>query len=65
MNKPGKRLYTFEFKLEVVCRRAMGPPRTGGEVGHRAWTSDRQLRHSSWRGPRPDRSPDGVKLPVR
>lgn len=31
-----------------------------GEVEHRQWTTDGRLRHPSWRGLRPDRSPDEV-----
>lgn len=32
-----------------------------GEVEHRQWTSDGRLRHPSWRGLRPDRTPDEVR----
>jgi bifunctional non-homologous end joining protein LigD len=32
-----------------------------GEVEYRSWTSDGRLRHSSWRGLRPDRRPDEVR----
>lgn len=39
-------------------------PELVGEVTFRTWTSDRQLRHSSWRGLRPDRSPSSVTLPA-
>jgi bifunctional non-homologous end joining protein LigD len=35
-----------------------------GEIEHRQWTRpDNRLRHPSWRGLRPDRSPDEVKAP--
>jgi bifunctional non-homologous end joining protein LigD len=32
-----------------------------GEVQFRTWTPDRRLRHASWRGLRPDRSPAAAK----
>jgi bifunctional non-homologous end joining protein LigD len=32
-----------------------------GEVAYRTWTADGRLRHASWRGLRPDRSPRSVK----
>jgi bifunctional non-homologous end joining protein LigD len=35
-------------------------PEVVGEVEYRSWTSDGRLRHSSWRGLRPDRLPDEV-----
>jgi bifunctional non-homologous end joining protein LigD len=35
-------------------------PVTVGEVEYRSWTDDGRLRHSSWRGLRPDRRPDEV-----
>lgn len=31
-----------------------------GEVRFRTWTTDRHLRHPSWRGLRPDRTPDDL-----
>jgi bifunctional non-homologous end joining protein LigD len=34
-----------------------------GEVAYRTWTPDGRLRHASWRGLRPDRSPDEVRRP--
>ncbi len=34
-----------------------------GEVEYRQWTADGRLRHASWRGLRPDRSPREVVLP--
>jgi bifunctional non-homologous end joining protein LigD len=33
-----------------------------GEVEFRNWTHDRRLRAASWRGLRPDKSPDDVRL---
>jgi bifunctional non-homologous end joining protein LigD len=36
-------------------------PEVVGEVEYRSWTSDGRLRHSSWRGLRPDRRPDEVQ----
>jgi bifunctional non-homologous end joining protein LigD len=33
-------------------------PEVVGEVEYRSWTPDGRLRHSSWRGLRPDRRPD-------
>ncbi|ONK10148.1 non-homologous end-joining DNA ligase [Streptomyces sp. MP131-18] len=38
-------------------------PRLVGEVAFRAWTRDLRLRQPSWRGLRPDRSPEGITLP--
>jgi len=35
-------------------------PRLVGEVAFGEWTSDDRLRHPSWRGLRPDKSPDEV-----
>jgi bifunctional non-homologous end joining protein LigD len=35
-------------------------PTVVGEVEYRSWTDDGRLRHSSWRGLRPDRRPDEV-----
>jgi bifunctional non-homologous end joining protein LigD len=37
-------------------------PAVVGEVEYRSWTSDGRLRHSSWRGLRPDRKPDEVTV---
>jgi bifunctional non-homologous end joining protein LigD len=34
-----------------------------GEVQHRQWTTDGRLRHPSWRGLRPDRSPREIVVP--
>ncbi|HEX2262534.1 MAG TPA: hypothetical protein VHH52_02060, partial [Pseudonocardiaceae bacterium] len=34
-----------------------------GEVEYRQWTADGRLRHASWRGLRPDRSPREIVLP--
>jgi bifunctional non-homologous end joining protein LigD len=36
-------------------------PRLVGEVRYSEWTADGRLRHPSWRGLRPDKSPDEVK----
>jgi len=38
-------------------------PRLVGEVVYRTVTPDGRLRHPSWRGLRPDRHPDEVRLP--
>jgi len=35
-------------------------PTVVGEVEYRSWTDDGRLRHSSWRGLRPDRRPEEV-----
>jgi bifunctional non-homologous end joining protein LigD len=35
-------------------------PRLVGEVAYAEWTGDGRLRHPSWRGLRPDKSPDEV-----
>jgi bifunctional non-homologous end joining protein LigD len=39
-------------------------PELVGEVEYRTWTTDGRLRHSSWRGLRPDKDPDDVRLPT-
>jgi bifunctional non-homologous end joining protein LigD len=39
-------------------------PELVGEVEYRTWTTDRRLRHSSWRGLRPDKDPDDVRMPT-
>lgn len=36
-------------------------PRLVGEVAFAEWTADGRLRHPSWRGLRPDKSPDDVR----
>jgi bifunctional non-homologous end joining protein LigD len=38
-------------------------PRLVGEIEYRVFTRDHSFRHPSWRGLRPDRSPDEVRLP--
>ncbi|NUT49738.1 MAG: DNA ligase [Saccharothrix sp.] len=38
-------------------------PELVGEVEFRTWTTDGRLRHSSWRGLRPDKDPEEVRLP--
>jgi bifunctional non-homologous end joining protein LigD len=38
-------------------------PDVVGEVEYRQWTADGRLRHASWRGLRPDRSPREIVLP--
>ncbi|MCE6997256.1 non-homologous end-joining DNA ligase [Saccharothrix sp. S26] len=38
-------------------------PELVGEVEYRTWTTDGRLRHSSWRGLRPDKDPDEVRPP--
>jgi bifunctional non-homologous end joining protein LigD len=35
-----------------------------GEVAYRGWTPEGHLRHPSWRGLRPDRSPDEARRPM-
>jgi bifunctional non-homologous end joining protein LigD len=35
-----------------------------GEVSYRNWTPDGRLRHPSWRGLRPDRTPDEARRPA-
>ncbi len=39
-------------------------PRLVGEVEYRQLTHDGLLRHASWRGLRPDKDPDDVRLPA-
>jgi bifunctional non-homologous end joining protein LigD len=55
------------FVDEVPRDRAKGArwirPDLVGEVEFRQWTRDGRLRHSSWRGLRPDKSPADVRLP--
>ncbi|WP_447007751.1 non-homologous end-joining DNA ligase [Saccharothrix isguenensis] len=38
-------------------------PELVGEVEYRTWTTDGRLRHSSWRGLRPDKNPEDVVMP--
>jgi bifunctional non-homologous end joining protein LigD len=55
------------FATEVPRDRARGAhwvePSLVGEVVYRRITPDMRLRHTSWRGLRPDRTPDEVGLP--
>jgi bifunctional non-homologous end joining protein LigD len=55
------------FATEVPRDRARGAhwvePDLVGEVVHRRVTPDLRLRHTSWRGLRPDRTPDEVRVP--
>ncbi len=55
------------FDTEVPRDRARGArwvePSLVGEVVYRRFTPDRRLRHTSWRGLRPDRPPAGIGLP--
>jgi bifunctional non-homologous end joining protein LigD len=39
-------------------------PELVGEVEYRTWTTDGRLRHSSWRGLRPDKDPADVRPPT-
>jgi bifunctional non-homologous end joining protein LigD len=39
-------------------------PSLVGEVMFRTWTQDGRLRHSTWRGLRPDRDPADVRTPI-
>ena len=41
-------------------RRSLDHPESGGEVEFAEWTPTRRLRQPSWRGWRPDKSPDEV-----
>jgi bifunctional non-homologous end joining protein LigD len=38
-------------------------PSLVGEVAYRTWTPDHRLRHASWRGLRPDKTPAEVVRP--
>jgi bifunctional non-homologous end joining protein LigD len=38
-------------------------PLAVGEVAYRTWTPDGRLRHASWRGLRPDKTPDQAVRP--
>jgi bifunctional non-homologous end joining protein LigD len=38
-------------------------PRLVGEIEYRVFTRDRSFRHPSWRGLRPDRNPEEIRLP--
>ncbi|RSD21486.1 DNA ligase [Amycolatopsis eburnea] len=55
------------FAAEVPRDRARGArwvePSLVGEVVYRRLTPDLRLRHTSWRGLRPDRVPDEVRIP--
>jgi bifunctional non-homologous end joining protein LigD len=65
------------FDGEIVAARGAWPgraasrgpvrwvePRLVGEIEYRAFTKDGYFRHPSWRGLRPDRDPDEVRLPL-
>jgi bifunctional non-homologous end joining protein LigD len=56
------------FATEVPRERARGAhwvePALVGEVVHRRMTPDGRLRHTAWRGLRPDRTPDEVGVPA-
>jgi bifunctional non-homologous end joining protein LigD len=56
------------FASEVPRDRARGAhwvePELVGEVVYRRMTPDLRLRHTSWRGLRPDRMPDEVRVPA-
>ncbi|NBH05882.1 DNA ligase, partial [Amycolatopsis sp. SID8362] len=55
------------FAAEVPRDRARGAhwvePALVGEVVYRRLTPDLRLRHTSWRGLRPDRVPAEVRIP--
>lgn len=59
---------TSPFDVEVPREHARDArwvePRLVGEVEFRQWTPDGRLRHSAWRGMRPDRDPLSVVLPA-
>lgn len=56
------------FATEVPRDHARGAhwvePKLVGEVTYRRFTTDGRLRHTAWRGLRPDREPDEVVVPV-
>ncbi|MFI6031441.1 non-homologous end-joining DNA ligase [Amycolatopsis magusensis] len=58
---------TSPFDEQVPRDRAKGAhwvePRLVGEVVYRRFTSDGRLRHTAWRGLRPDRDPAEAKVP--
>jgi bifunctional non-homologous end joining protein LigD len=39
-------------------------PTLVGEVAYRTWTPDQRLRHPSWRGLRPDKTPADIQAPA-
>jgi bifunctional non-homologous end joining protein LigD len=57
---------TSPFGTPVPTQYARGAhwaePRLVGEVTFAEWTSDGSMRHPSWRGLRPDKSPDEVRV---
>ncbi len=57
---------TKPFANEVPRERARGArwvePRLVGEVVYRRLTPDLKLRHTAWRGLRPDRDPDEIRI---
>ncbi|UJW33094.1 non-homologous end-joining DNA ligase [Saccharothrix sp. AJ9571] len=59
---------TSPFAEQVPRDRAKGAhwvePRLVGEVVYRRFTSDGRLRHTAWRGLRPDRDPAEAKVPL-
>lgn len=59
---------TSPFVTEVPRERARGAhwvePRLVGEVVYRRLTPDLRLRHTAWRGLRPDRDPEEIRIDV-
>jgi bifunctional non-homologous end joining protein LigD len=57
---------TSPFATPVAAEHARGAhwaqPRLVGEVTFTEWTTDGSMRHPSWRGLRPETSPDEVRL---
>jgi bifunctional non-homologous end joining protein LigD len=51
--------------LDQARRAHWVDPDLVGEVEYRTWTTDGRLRHSSWRGLRPDKNPEDVVMPPR
>jgi bifunctional non-homologous end joining protein LigD len=49
--------------LDQARRAHWVEPELVGEVEYRTWTTDGRLRHSSWRGLRPDKNPEDVVMP--
>lgn len=49
--------------LDQARRAHWVEPELVGEVEYRTWTADGRLRHSSWRGLRPDKDPADVAMP--
>lgn len=60
----GKSPFVDAVPVDHARRAHWVRPELVGEVEYRTWTTDGRLRHSSWRGLRPDKDPEDVRMPA-